>query len=189
MAAQLQQSQATAGVHEAEVEDTFQDIELLQNHGINVADIKKLKSAGICTVKGIQMVTKKKLCNIKGLSEAKVDKMKEAVIKVCGASSGFRTALQQSQSRKNIFRISTGSLELNKLLGGGLESMAITEVFGEFRTGKTQLSHTMCVTTQLPGEGGFTGGKIIYIDTENTFRQGWKKCISESSSTFDVKKI
>ena len=80
MAAQLQQSQATAaGVHELEAEDTFQDIELLQNHGINVADIKKLKSAGICTVKGIQMVTKKKLCNIKGLSEAKVDKMKEAV--------------------------------------------------------------------------------------------------------------
>ena len=147
-----------------------QDIELLQNHGINVADIKKLKAAGICTVKGIQMVTKKKLCNIKGLSEAKVDKMKEAVIKVCGASSGFRTALQQSQCRKNIFRISTGSMELNKLLGGGLESMAITEVFGEFRTGKTQLSHTLCVTTQLPGEGGFTGGKIIYIDTENTFR-------------------
>ena len=61
-------------------------------------------------------------------------------------------------------------MELNKLLGGGLESMAITEVFGEFRTGKTQLSHTLCVTTQLPGEGGFTGGKIIYIDTENTFR-------------------
>jgi len=170
MAAQLQQSQATAGVHEVEAEDTFQDIELLQNHGINVADIKKLKSAGICTVKGIQMVTKKKLCNIKGLSEAKVDKMKEAVIKVCGANSGFRTALQQSQCRKNIFRISTGSMELNKLLGGGLESMAITEVFGEFRTGKTQLSHTLCVTTQLPGEGGFTGGKIIYIDTENTFR-------------------
>jgi len=172
MAAQLQQSQAasTAGVHEIETEDTFQDIELLQNHGINVADIKKLKAAGICTVKGIQMVTKKKLCNIKGLSEAKVDKMKEAVIKVCGANSGFRTALQQSLSRKNIFRISTGSNELNKLLGGGLESMAITEVFGEFRTGKTQLSHTLCVTTQLPGEGGFTGGKIIYIDTENTFR-------------------
>jgi len=172
MAAQLQQSQAaaTTGVHEIEAEDTFQDIELLQNHGINVADIKKLKAAGICTVKGIQMVTKKKLCNIKGLSEAKVDKMKEAVIKVCGANSGFRTALQQSLSRKNIFRISTGSNELNKLLGGGLESMAITEVFGEFRTGKTQLSHTLCVTTQLPGEGGFTGGKIIYIDTENTFR-------------------
>jgi len=148
----------------------YQDIELLQNHGINVADIKKLKSAGICTVRGIQMVTKKKLCNIKGLSEAKVEKMKEAVMKICGANAGFCTALQQSLNRRNVFRLTTGSMELNKLLGGGLESMAITEVFGEFRTGKTQLAHTLCVTTQLPGEGGYTGGKVIYIDTENTFR-------------------
>ena len=49
------------------------------------------------------------------------------------------------------------------MLGGGLESMAITEVFGEFRTGKTQLSHTLCVTTQMPGENGFSGGKVIYL--------------------------
>ena len=60
-------------------------------------------------------------------------------------------------------------------------------MFGEFRTGKTQLSHTLCVTTQMPGENGFSGGKVIYLgmsqclalfhsvtfflsDTENTFR-------------------
>ena len=159
-----------AGDTFAEEENFYQDIELLQNHGINVADIKKLKSAGICTIRGIQMVTKKKLCSIKGLSEAKVDKMKEAVLKICGAKAGFCTALQQSLNRRNVFRLTTGSMELNKLLGGGLESMAITEVFGEFRTGKTQLAHTLCVTTQLPGEGGYTGGKVIYIDTENTFR-------------------
>merc|ERR1719341_2794440 len=103
----------------------FQDIELLQSHGINVADIKKLKSAGICTVRGIQMITKKKLCAIKGLSEAKVDKMKEAILKICGSNAGFCTALQHSLNRKNIFRLTTGSMELNKLLGGGLESMAI----------------------------------------------------------------
>merc|ERR1719392_362055 len=166
----MEQALKTGSTYQDEEDSFYQDIEMLQNHGINVADIKKLKTAGICTVRGIQMVTKKKLCAIKGLSEAKVDKMKEAVIKVCGANSGFRTALQQSLSRKNIFRISTGSNELNKLLGGGLESMAITEVFGEFRTGKTQLSHTLCVTTQMPGENGFSGGKVIYLDTENTFR-------------------
>ena len=97
------------------------------------------------------MITKKKLCAIKGLSEVKVEKMKEAVLKICGSSAGFCTALQHSVNRRNVFRLSTGSMELNKLLGGGLESMAITEVFGEFRTGKTQLSHTLCVTTQLPG--------------------------------------
>ena len=165
----MEQAQTTATIHEEE-DSFYQDIEMLQNHGINVADIKKLKTAGICTVRGIQMVTKKKLCNIKGLSEAKVDKMKEAVLKICGANAGFCTALQQSLNRRNIFRLTTGSTELNKLLGGGLESMAITEVFGEFRTGKTQLAHTLCVTTQLPGEAGYTGGKVIYIDTENTFR-------------------
>ena len=53
-------------------ESFFQDIDVLQNHGINAADIKKLKQSGICTVKGVQMTTRKKLCNIKGLSEAKV---------------------------------------------------------------------------------------------------------------------
>lgn len=36
--------------------------------------------------------------------------------------------------------------------GGGIETMSITEAFGEFRTGKTQLCHTLCVTAQLPIE-------------------------------------
>uniref|UniRef100_A0A8C1XM44 DNA meiotic recombinase 1 n=1 Tax=Cyprinus carpio TaxID=7962 RepID=A0A8C1XM44_CYPCA len=123
----------------------------------NMADIKKLKSVGICTVKGIQMTTRRALCNVKGLSEAKVDKIKEAAGKlmICG----FQTASEYSVKRKQVFHITTGSLEFDKLLGGGVESMAITEAFGEFRTGKTQLSHTLCVTAQLPGEYGYTGGK------------------------------
>ena len=58
----------------------FTDIDELQAHGINAADIKKLKVSGICTVKGVQMTTRKKLCAIKGLSEAKVDKIKEVRI-------------------------------------------------------------------------------------------------------------
>ena len=149
-------------------ESFFQDIGVLQNHGINVTDIKKLKTAGICTVKGVQMTTRKKLCSIKGISEAKVDKIKEAVSKL--SDKGFMTALAYSEKRKMVFRISSGSIELDKLLGGGIESMAITEVFGEFRTGKTQLSHTLCVTAQLPGRNGYSGGKVVFLDTENTFR-------------------
>lgn len=46
--------------------------------------------------------------------------------------------------------------------------MAITEVFGEFRTGKTQLSHTLCVTAQMPGSNSYMGGKVMFIDTEHT---------------------
>ena len=97
-------------------ETYFQDIDILQNHGINVADIKKLKSIGICTVKGIQMTTRKRLLQVKGVSEAKVDKIKEAVAKI--ATSGFYTALEYSEVRKCCFRISTGSQEFDKLIGG-----------------------------------------------------------------------
>ncbi|XP_008304943.1 meiotic recombination protein DMC1/LIM15 homolog, partial [Stegastes partitus] len=85
-------------------------------------------------------------------------------------SVGFQTAFEYSAKRKQVFHITTGSQEFDKLLGGGMESMAITEAFGEFRTGKTQLSHTLCVTAQLPGEDGYSGGKVVFIDTENTFR-------------------
>uniref|UniRef100_A0A3Q3L9P1 DNA meiotic recombinase 1 n=1 Tax=Mastacembelus armatus TaxID=205130 RepID=A0A3Q3L9P1_9TELE len=150
-------------VEDQVVEDdsSFQDDE-------NMADIKKLKSVGICTVKGIQMTTRKALCNVKGLSEAKVEKIKEAAGKMLNV--GFQTAFEYSAKRKQVFHITTGSQEFDKLLGGGIESMAITEAFGEFRTGKTQLSHTLCVTAQLPGEDGYSGGKVIFIDTENTFR-------------------
>nr|AGL11959.1 DMC1/LIM15-like protein [Nodipecten subnodosus] len=163
--------------NEDDDESLFQDIDMLQNHGINVADIKKLKQAGICTIKGIQMTTKKRLCNIKGISEAKMEKIKEASGKLCDA--GFLTALEYSDKRKQVFRISTGSQEFDKLIGGGLESMSITEAFGEFRTGKTQLSHTLCVTTQLPGANGYTGGKVMFIDTENTFRPDRLRAIAD----------
>ncbi|XP_066520664.1 meiotic recombination protein DMC1/LIM15 homolog isoform X2 [Hoplias malabaricus] len=139
----------------------FQDIDLLQKYGINMADIKKLKSMGICTVKGIQMTTRRALCNVKGLSEAKVDKIKEAAGKLL--ITGFQTASEYSMKRRHVFHITTGSLEFDKLLGGGIESMAITEAFG----------------AQLPGEGGYTGGKVIFIDTENTFRPDRLKEIAD----------
>ena len=59
---------------------------------------------------------------------------------------------------------------MDGLLGGGLESMSITECFGEFRTGKTQLCHTLAVTAQMNKEDGGGGGKVIFIDSEGTFR-------------------
>lgn len=66
--------------------------------------------------------------------------------------------------------ITTGSKELDRLLGGGIETGSITEMFGEFRTGKTQMCHTLAVTCQLPIENGGAEGKCLYIDTEGCFR-------------------
>ena len=82
----------------------------------------------------------------------------------------FTPATTLYHKRKRIGRISTGSQNFDKLLGGGIETNAITEVYGEFGTGKTQLCHTACVMVQLErSEGGLEGG-ALYIDTENTFR-------------------
>ena len=66
--------------------------------------------------------------------------------------------------------LSTGSRCLDELLKGGIETGSLTEIFGEFRTGKTQLCHTLCVTCQLPLDQGGGEGKAVYIDTEGTFR-------------------
>ena len=71
---------------------------------------------------------------------------------------------------RSIVSLTTGSMELDKLLEGGIETGSLTEVFGEFRTGKTQLCHTLCVTCQLATTEGGAEGKAIYIDTEGTFR-------------------
>lgn len=69
---------------------------------------------------------------------------------------------------KDMIMISTGSVDLDTLLGGGIETGSLTEIFGEFRTGKTQLCHTLCVTAQRPLDQGGAEGKVIYVDTEGS---------------------
>ena len=51
----LSHTTSGAGAEEdADMGDFFVDLDGLQAHGINVADIKKLKAAGICTVRGLK---------------------------------------------------------------------------------------------------------------------------------------
>ena len=92
---------------------------------------------------------------------------------------GFEPSNVFLDKRKNLIYLTTGSRELDKLLGGGIETGSITEMFGEFRTGKTQICHTLCVTAQLSREHGGGGGKVLYIDTEGTFRPEKLQAIAE----------
>ncbi|WMV47811.1 hypothetical protein MTR67_041196 [Solanum verrucosum] len=163
-------------------EDLFEAIDKLITHGINAGDVKKLQDAGIYTCNGLMMHTKKNLTGIKGLSEAKVEKICEAAEKI--VNFGYITGSEALLKRKAVVRITTGSQALDELLGGGIETSAITEAFGEFRSGKTQLAHTLCVSTQnltrlpidlsdllqLPTSMKGGNGKVAYIDTEGTFR-------------------
>ena len=117
-------------------------------------------------MESIAYAPKKALVMIKGISEAKADKVQSEAAKL--VPMGFTTATEFHQRRSEIIQLTTGSKELDKLLGGlcnyrgergvytcevytagGVETGSITEVFGEFRTGKTQLCHTLAVTCQV----------------------------------------
>ncbi|KAJ1904583.1 recombinase rad51 [Tieghemiomyces parasiticus] len=161
--------------HEEEEVETMEEemsgplpIEQLEENGIGAADVKKLKEAGYYTVESVAYTPKKTLLTIKGISETKADKVLAEASKL--VPMGFTTATEFHQKRAELVSISTGAKELDKLLGSGIETGSITEIFGEFRTGKSQLCHTLAVTCQLPIEMGGGEGKCLYIDTEGTFR-------------------
>ncbi|XP_015922903.1 DNA repair protein RAD51 homolog B [Parasteatoda tepidariorum] len=143
-------------------------IQKLEGNGITASDIKKLQDAGFYTVECVAFAPKRHLLSIKGISEAKADKILTEALKL--VPMGFTTATEYHRKRSEIIQITTGSKELDKLLGGGIETGSITEIFGEFRTGKTQLCHTLAVTCQLPIDYNGGEGKSIYIDTESGFR-------------------
>lgn len=143
-------------------------IQKLEECGISATDVKKLVEAGFHTVESIAYTPKKAILLIKGISEAKADKILSEAARLI--PMGFSTATDFHLRRQEIVYISSGSKELDRLLGGGFETGSITEMFGEFRTGKTQVCHTLAVTCQLPTEQGGGAGKCLYIDTEGTFR-------------------
>ena len=82
----------------------------------------------------------------------------------------FSTAQDILDRRKNLLRCTTGSAKLDSFLKGGIETQAITEIAGEFGSGKSQICYTLCVTANTPLDRKGLGGNVIFIDTENTFR-------------------
>lgn len=143
-------------------------IDQLEGNGITMSDINKLKSEGFHTIESIAYTPKKALLQVKGISETKADRISAEAAKV--VPLGFTTASEFHSRRSELICVTTGSKQLDTLLGGGIETGSITEVFGEFRTGKSQLCHTLAVTCQLPIDMGGGEGKCLYIDTEGTFR-------------------
>ncbi|MCK4238683.1 MAG: DNA repair and recombination protein RadA [Candidatus Lokiarchaeota archaeon] len=133
--------------------------------GIQARHIKIFIENGITTAEALAMSGFKSITAMDGIGEATSKKL----IWNARSALGMTEFKSISEFQENHEFISTGSLNFNAILGGGIETGFITEVFGPFKSGKTNLAHTLCVTTQLPkGKGGLSGA-VIYIDTENTF--------------------
>jgi len=152
-------------------------IRQLEQCGIAATDVKKLLEAGYHTVESLAYTPRKALLQIKGISEQKLDKITAEATKI--VPMGFSTATEFFEVRKELIHLTSGCKAVDTLLGGGFETGSITEMFGEFRCGKTQLCHTLCVTCQLPQSQGGGEGKAMYIDTEGTFRPERCRAIAE----------
>ncbi len=136
--------------------------------GVGEATLNKLIKAGFSSLESIAFTPPKIIQSESGLGEKTTEKLIKSSMEILNI--GFKSAEDVWEHRKNIARITTGSQELDDSLGGGVETGSVIEFFGEFRTGKTQIMHQLCVNVQLPRENGGLEGKALYIDTEGTFR-------------------
>ncbi len=136
--------------------------------GIGEGAAKKLEEAGYKTLEAMAVASTSELKEIAGLGEGTAEKAIKAARDAL--DMGFETADILAEKRKLIGKITTGSKELDTLIGGGIETQSITEVYGKMASGKSQWCFQTAVTVQLPVEQGGLAGGCLYIDSENSFR-------------------
>jgi len=146
--------------------------------GIGPAVAAKLESAGIYDMMSLAVMSPASLGDSAGVSPAVARKAIQAARKMLQLE--FQDGIEYAKRRSDIIYITTGSKNLNDLLGGrGIQSRAITEAFGAYGSGKTQVGLTLAVNVQLPLEKGGVNGKCVFIDTEGTFKPARVKQIAE----------
>ena len=155
------------------------ELEDLPNVGEKTA--QKLRDAGFADMMRLATATAKELSVKAEIGEGVAEKVIEAARK--SEKIDFETAYDVMERRKDIGHITVGSEAFDELIGGGIETQSITEVFGEFGSGKSQISHELAVTVQLPVEQGGLDAECVYIDTENTFRP---ERIEQIADRFDL---
>ena len=143
---------------------------LLKHKGIGRATIQRLKDAGIYTVEQLATMTTEDLAEL-GIGGTRAMLLLRLAREQLGF--GLITAKELRDQKKQLRKLTTGSRNLDSILGGGVEPLMITEFFGEYGSGKTQLSHQLAVNTFLPPEmGGLNHdgeASVVYVDTEGTF--------------------
>jgi len=148
-----------------EAKKKYQFIEDLP--GIGPTTAQKLGELGFHTVESLSTATMKEL-ELAGIGEKRAAEIIQEARSSLAVS--FIRADELLKMRQNVLRLTTGSKALDELLGGGLETQTITEFYGEYGSGKSQMCHQLCVNVQLTPERGGLDGGALYIDTENTFR-------------------
>ncbi len=146
--------------------------------GIGPAVASKLESAGIYDLMSLAVMSPASLGDVAGVGPAVARKAIQAARKMLNL--GFIDGVEFAEKMADLIHITTGSKNFDALLGGrGIQGRAVTEAFGAFGSGKTQLGLMLAVNVQLPAEKGGANGKCVFIDTEGTFRPSRIKQIAE----------
>lgn len=137
--------------------------------GIGPKGAQKLKEAGYNDIISIAAASAGDIASVcEGISDATANKIiASARAKL---DMGFKPAEEVFEKRQSIGRITTGSKSLDDLFGGGVETQTITEAYGGFSSGKTQIGFQLALNVQLPKERGGLNGRCLWLDAESTFR-------------------
>ncbi|QSG10675.1 RecA/RadA recombinase [Halapricum desulfuricans] len=137
--------------------------------GVGPATAEKLRENGYESYQGIAVASPGELSNTADVGESSAADIIQAAREAADIG-GFESGATVLERREQIGKLSWGVEEVDELLGGGVETQSITEVYGEFGAGKSQVTHQLAVTVQLPAEHGGLEGSAIFIDSEDTFR-------------------
>lgn len=154
--------------------------------GVGPKTVEKLEDAGYAEMMSLATASSGIIAAVADVGEGTAAKIINAARDAL--DMGFENGLKALERRKLVKKITTGSKTLDNLLGGGLETQAITECYGAFGSSKTQIAHQIAVNVQIPEKEGGLGGSVLFIDTENTFRPERIQQMSEAMG-MDTKKV
>jgi DNA repair protein RadA len=137
--------------------------------GVGPATAEKLREAGFEELLAIAVMSPTELAEQAELGEAVSAKIIAGAKKMANIG-GFISGNALLERRRQVQKLTSGTISIDELLGGGFETQAIIEVYGEFGSGKTQIGHQLAVNAIRSIENGGLNGEVFYIDTEDTFR-------------------
>ena len=137
--------------------------------GVGPATAEKLRENGFDSFQSLAVANSAELSNTADVGESTAVDVIQAARDAADVG-GFETGATVLERREKIGKLTWNIPEIDDLLGGGVETQSITEVYGEFGAGKSQVTHQLAVNVQLPQEHGGLHGRAVFIDSEDTFR-------------------